>query len=68
VTFRSPEVRDRFHKLPTNLQHSLTQTDDRVGKHGFFIYVDEVTEVSEVVIRISEKFISSPVTPFLSDD
>lgn len=59
MTFQDSEVRDRFHKLPTALQHNLVSADERLSKSGQFVHIEDVIGESEVVIRISRKYISS---------
>lgn len=59
MTFASVGVRDKFHRLPAQLQHIYVQSEEHYAKRGFFLHVEEVNgDALEVVIRVSQKFIA----------
>lgn len=58
MTYASDEVRNRFHRLATALQFEVESLAQQFASRLIFLHIEEVTEDSEVIIRINEKFVN----------
>jgi hypothetical protein len=58
VNFESDEVRHKFHSLPTADQMRIHGIWTLVSKQGLFLTVVTADTDSEILLRISKKFVS----------
>ena len=55
MTYSSDEVRDRFHRLPTQDQLVLVQFERSLVSLGNFLHVEDVGPESQVLIRVHKE-------------
>lgn len=57
MIFQTEEVRDKFHRLDTKMQHSWARAELTLAQHGQMIKVCSV-QGSQVLIEISDCLVS----------
>lgn len=55
MTFASPEMKDKFHRLPTSKQHAISRLEGILAQHGLNLHIQDIVVGSQVVIRVADE-------------